>query len=80
MYHQIDGGKFRGLFSHPSQAVMAYNESGPRTECHQESQIPPGQAFPPIKISLVSVAKWVDFERGQISYAEFIGITVLPWG
>ena len=26
---------------------------------------------------LVSVAKLVDFERGQVSYAEFMGITVL---
>jgi hypothetical protein len=29
---------------------------------------------------LVSVAKLVDFERGQVSCADFIGITVLPRG
>jgi hypothetical protein len=29
---------------------------------------------------LVSVAKLVDFECGQYSYADFIGITVLPCG
>jgi hypothetical protein len=28
--------------------------------------------------SLVSVAKLVDFERGQVSCADFIGIIVLP--
>ena len=32
------------------------------------------------RIRLVSVAKLVDFERGQVSYADFIGITVLPCG
>jgi hypothetical protein len=31
-------------------------------------------------IRLVSVAKLVDFERGQVSYADFIGITVLSRG
>jgi hypothetical protein len=30
--------------------------------------------------SLVSVAKLVDFELGQVSYTDFIGITVLPCG
>ena len=30
--------------------------------------------------SLVSVAKLVDFELGQVSYTDFIGITVLPGG
>jgi hypothetical protein len=30
--------------------------------------------------SLVSVAKLVDFERGQVSCADFIGIIVLPRG
>ncbi|HTD44697.1 MAG TPA: hypothetical protein VK687_10970 [Bryobacteraceae bacterium] len=30
--------------------------------------------------SLVSVAKLVDFERGQVSYGEFMGITELRWG
>jgi len=30
--------------------------------------------------SLVSVAKLVDFELGQVSYIDFIGITVLPCG
>ena len=29
---------------------------------------------------LVSVAKLVDFELGQVSYIDFIGITVLPCG
>ena len=29
-YHK-DSGQIRGLFSHPSQALMAYNESGPRS-------------------------------------------------
>jgi hypothetical protein len=29
-YH-IDRGPLRGLFSHPSEALMACNESGPRT-------------------------------------------------
>ena len=33
-----------------------------------------------LPLRLVSVAKLVDFERGEVSYAEFIGITVLPWG
>jgi len=31
-------------------------------------------------ISLVSVAKLVDFELGQYSYTDFIGITVLLCG
>ena len=31
-------------------------------------------------LSLVSVAKLVDFELGQVSYTNFIGITVLPCG
>jgi hypothetical protein len=31
-------------------------------------------------LSLVSVAKLVDFELGQVSYTDFIGITVLPCG
>ena len=31
-------------------------------------------------LSLVSVAKLVDFELGQVSYIDFIGITVLPCG
>src|SRR4051794_21368026 len=31
-------------------------------------------------LRLVSVAKLVDFERGQVSRADFIGITVLPRG
>ena len=31
-------------------------------------------------ISLVSVAKLVDFERGQVSYPDSMGITVLPCG
>jgi hypothetical protein len=30
--------------------------------------------------SLVSVAKLVVFERGQVSYADFIGITIVPGG
>jgi putative transposase len=29
---------------------------------------------------LVSVAKLVDFELGQVSYTDFIGITVVPCG
>jgi hypothetical protein len=29
-YH-IDRGRLRGLFVNPSRALMAYNESGPRT-------------------------------------------------
>jgi hypothetical protein len=33
-----------------------------------------------IALSLVSVAKLVDFELGQVSYTDFIGITVLPCG
>jgi hypothetical protein len=31
-------------------------------------------------LSLVSVAKLVDFVLGQVSYTDFIGITVLPCG
>jgi len=31
-------------------------------------------------LRLVSVAKLVDFELGQVSYTDFIGITVLPCG
>ena len=30
--------------------------------------------------SLVSVAKLVDFKLGQVSYTDFIGISVLPCG
>ena len=32
------------------------------------------------QLSLVSVAKLVDFELGQVTYADFIGISVVPCG
>jgi hypothetical protein len=43
------------------------------------AQMPPSesQVRGGVRPSLVSVAKLVDFERGHVSYADFIGITVL---
>jgi hypothetical protein len=39
-----------------------------------------GNPAPDLRASLVSVAKLVDFDLGQVSYTDFIGITILPGG
>ena len=57
--------------------LAAINASGEAAGTYTDSS---GNVHGFVYARLVSVAKLVDFELGQVSYTDFIGITVLPCG